>query len=376
MAKAITHVRGDGRIFKHPKSRNWHMALWIDGKEHRRSTGETDERKALKRLRDWQAEVKSGEYAAQGLKITVGQIIELVRLDYEKKQNRSVKNLTWLTKHLLEHFAADMRAKNVTSIAVDAYIVARREEGAADSTIRQEVHVLDRGFKLAVTKRLLASQARPFIENITVGDSNARQGFVLRDEAEKIAAELCKGGPKGERSDYADFVLFLFHCTWRADEVRTLMWRDYDRRENAFRLRRENDKTKKGRLIPMAGELGPIIERRIAKRRLDCPYVFHRKGKPIGDIRKSLYAAVERVGLGHKLLHDLRRSGIGHLRSAGVSEQTIMRMSGHRTTATFTRYNIVSADDMRAALEAGAATTGDKSKVATTDQAAEGGAKS
>lgn len=372
MGKAITQVRGDGRIFKHPKSRFWHMAVWISGKEHRRSTGETDERKALKKLRDWQAEVKSGEYVAQGLRITVGQLLELVQLDYEKKRNRSVKNLKWLTKHVLEHFDANMRAKDVTSLAVDAYIVARRGEGAADSTIRQEVHVLDRGFKLAIKKRLLAPQARPFIENVVVGDSNARQGFVLREEVEKIADELVAM----KREDYADFVLFLFHCPWRADEVRTLTWRDYDRQENGFRLRREKDKAKKGRLIPVAGELDAIVKRRLAKRRLDVSYVFHFRGRPIGDIRKSLYAAIEKVGLGHRILHDLRRSGIGHLRSAGVSEQTIMRMSGHRTTATFTRYNIVSADDMRAALEAGAATTGDKSKVATTDQAAEGGAKS
>lgn len=108
--------------------------------------GRTDERKALKKLRDWQAEVKSGDYSPLGLKITVGEILQLVRLDYEKKKNRSVKNLQWLTKHLLEHFDAAMRAKNVESIAVDEYIVARRAEGAANSTIRQEVHVLDRGF--------------------------------------------------------------------------------------------------------------------------------------------------------------------------------------------------------------------------------------
>lgn len=368
----ITRVRGDGRILKHPKSRFWHMALVVDGKERRRSTGETDERKALKRLRDWQAEVKTGDYAPLGMKLTVRELLQLVQLDYEKKQNRSVKNLKWLTKHLLEHFEPEMRAKNVSSPAVDAYIIARRAEGAADSTIRQEVHILDRGFLLAVKKRLLPPQARPFIENIVVGDSNARQGFVLRDEAEKIAAELVAL----KRDDYADFVLFLFHSAWRADEVRTLTWRDYDRRENGFRLRRENDKAKKGRLIPIAGELATVMERRLEKRRLDVPYVFHFRGEKIGDIRKSLYKAVAAAGLGHRILHDMRRSGIGHLRGAGVPEQTIMRLSGHRTTATFTRYNIVSADDLRAALEKGAATTGDKSKVTPVDQAAEGGAKS
>lgn len=368
MGKTLTHVRGDGRILKHPKSRFWHMALWIDGKEHRRSTHETDPKKALKKLRNWQSEVKSGDFAAQGLKLTVGELLELVRLDYEKKRNRSAQNLKWLTKHLLAHFPANTRAKSITSSMVDTYIVARRGEGAADSTIRQEVHVLDRGYKLAVSKRMLASVARPVIENVSVGNSNARQGFVLREEVEKIAAELVAM----KRADYADFILFLFHSTWRAEEARTLTWRDHDRQENGFRLRREQDKTKRGRIIPMAGELAEIIERRVGKRRLDCPFVFHRNGQPIGDIRKSFDRACAKIGLGHRLLHDLRRSGIKHLRNAGVPEQTIMRLSGHRTNATFTRYSIITTDDLADALTRGAATKGDKSKVIKPELIAQG----
>jgi adenine-specific DNA methylase len=39
-----------------------------------------------------------------------------------------------------------------------------------------------------------------------------------------------------------------------------------------------------------------------------CPYVFHRNGKPPGDIRKSWYKARRLAGLDGKLLHDLRRT--------------------------------------------------------------------
>lgn len=68
---------------------------------------------------------------------------------------------------------------------------------------------------------------------------------------------------------------------------------------------------------------------------------------------------------------DLRRSGIGQIRSAGVAAQTIIRMSGHRTTATFTRIDIVSTGDMREALRRGAATTGEELKVETTQPKAD-----
>lgn len=368
MGDAPTRVRGDGRIFRHPKSRFWHMAFFVNGKEYRESTYETDQRKATKKLRQRQAETDRGEFAPKGSKLTVGELLELVQLDYEKKRNRSAGNLVWLRRHLLDHFDARMRARNVTSSMVDAYIVERRKEGAADSTIRQEVHILDRGFKLAVSKRMLPSASRPFIENVTVGDSNARQGFVLREEIEGIAANLVAM----KRPDYADFVLFLFHCTWRSDEVRTLTWRDYDKQENGFRLRREEDKAKRGRLIPMAGELSAIMKRRLAVRRLDCPFVFHRNGRPIGDIRKTWDKACAKAGVAHRLLHDLRRSGIKHLRNAGVAEQTIMRLSGHRTNATFSRYSVFSNDDLRDALDRGSATAGDKSTVLSVDRTIKG----
>ena len=49
-------------------------------------------------------------------------------------------------------------------------------------------------------------------------------------------------------------------------------------------------------------------------------------------------------------LYDLRRSAIRNLRRAGVNESVIMKISGHRTAEVFRRYNIVSTDDVSAAM--------------------------
>src|SRR5262249_56240003 len=119
-----------------------------------------------------------------------------------------------------------------------------------------------------------------------------------------------------------DVVRFLFCSAWRVGEVRTLEWRDYDRTEGAIRLRPERSKTKHGRVLPLVGELAAIIARRLDARRLVCPYIFHNKGRSIGDFRKSWRAACTAVGLSGRIVHDLRRSGGRHLIPAGVHPPT------------------------------------------------------
>jgi integrase len=57
--------------------------------------------------------------------------------------------------------------------------------------------------------------------------------------------------------------------------------RDVDRDGGMIRLRAENSKNGKPRLLPLLGALTEIVERRWIKRRLDCTFVFHRGGRQI-----------------------------------------------------------------------------------------------
>jgi integrase len=164
-------------------------------------------------------------------------------------------------------------------------------------------------------------------------------------------------------ADIADLVRFLFFSAWRVGEARTLQWRDYDRTDRVLRLRPEHSKNRHGRVLPVEGELATIIERRLAARRLDCPYIFHRKARRIRDIRKLWAKACTATGLSGRIVHDLRRSGVKHLINAGNDPHTVMAFSGHRTPSMLRRYHIIDLQDLRRAAQRGASYQGEGSTV-------------
>ena len=68
-------------------------------------------------------------------------------------------------------------------------------------------------------------------------------------------------------------------------------------------------------------------------------------------MRKAWNAACAAAGFVGYVPHCLRRSGIRNMVRAGVPEHVAMEVSGHKTREVFDRYDIVTVDDQRTALE-------------------------
>ena len=115
--------------------------------------------------------------------------------------------------------------------------------------------------------------------------------------------------------------------------------------------------------LPITGELAAIIERRLKARRLDCPFIFHRNGRRVGDFRKLWAKACTAIGVPGRIVHDLRRSGVKHLIDSGVDPHTVMAFSGHRTPSVLRRYHIIDLDDLRRAAERASSYQGRRANV-------------
>ena len=67
------------------------------------------------------------------------------------------------------------------------------------------------------------------------------------------------------------------------------------------------------------------------------------------NLQVRLHPAVpnEKTGVPGLLVHDFRRSSIRNMIRRGVPQKTARTISGHKTDSVFSRYNIVSEDDIR-----------------------------
>lgn len=328
-------MNGMGRIFK--RGEVYWIAYSHRGKEYRESTRATctkGERLAGKRLKKRLGEIGRGQLIGpQEERVAFEDMAKDLERDYTINGKRSAETLGYQLRHLRRGFAL-MRAVDITTDRVRAYVTDRQQEGAANATINRELAALGRAFTLAVQAGRLST--RPYIPMLE--ENNARQGFV--DHAEFLA--LRDALPDGLK----DPVTFLYLSGWRVSEMRGLEWRDVDLAGRVVRLRPELSKNKDGRVLPLSGELFDVMERAHANRRLDRLHVFHVDGQPIGDFRKVWKRACTTAGLGGLIVHDLRRSAVRNMVRAGIPERVSMALSGHKTRAVFDRYNIVSEADL------------------------------
>jgi integrase len=179
---------------------------------------------------------------------------------------------------------------------------------------------------------------------------NERKGFFTETEIRAVIAHL---------PEYLkDLTLFAYITGMRLVAIRSLRWRDVH--DDTITLTAENNKIKEALTLPLEGELGELIERRKAARRVKTKdgsallseYIFKLEGKPIASLRKAWANACKFANVEGRLFHDLRRCATRNMVAAGVPQAVAMKITGHKTDGMFQRYAIVTVDQQREALRA------------------------
>ena len=266
----------------------------------------------------------------------LSEIVDAVIYDREVRGLPSLQNALAARPYIIG-ILGDGPADEITRDDVIRFWRERKKTARVNTVVR-DMGVLRRAFSLAIERGRL--DVMPGFPPLGEDRKAIRTGFVTSDQVRAICQEL--------DADTADLVAFLFASAWRKSEATSLLWQDVQ--PDAIRIHA----TKEGhsRILPVAGEIAPIIRRRAERTRPGVPFVFSRDGAQIGNFRKRWVSAVKRAGLlQHVYVHDLRRSALKRMVEAGVPAVQARQFSGHRTNATFERYAIQDISGLTAAAE-------------------------
>ncbi len=337
-------MRGMGGVFKRKNSNFWWIRYSHRGKEFRESSGSPDRRQAEKFLKQRLKEIGSDQLGhkrfigPQEERVTVEELLQDLVADHRLRGRKSLPITLEHLKAIRSVFGMD-RAIDVTPSQIRQVATMWQSEGVADATITRRLGILKRAFALARRDEKITSV--PSFP--TLPGDKPREGFFERGEFLKVLSHLPNDGLR-------DFTEWAYWTGMRKGEISSLRWATFDQETWTLRLSGRDTKTGKERKLVLEGPLHPIIKRRVKARRLDCSFIFHRAGEPIGEFRKSWRSACNAAGVSGRIFHDLRRTAVRNLIRAGVPQSVAMKISGHQTAAVFRRYDITADDDLRDAV--------------------------
>lgn len=325
---------GAGRVYK--RGNVW----WIDyhhrGERYRESSGSHRKKDATALLKKRLAECGKSGPRVDEEKITFADLREIVENDYKANGRKSLPTVQRAFDHLSDTFKG-WRAVDITTDRIKAHIAARKEEGAANSTINKELAALKRAFSLMEEAARLSRA--PHVPKLKT--NNTRENFLTMGDVEAVCEEI---GP-----DLAPVVRFAALTGWRKSEVLGLRWRQVDWEGGVVRLDPGTTKNDDGRTFPF--DALPPLERllRHQRERTDkverrkgeiVSHVFHRDGKRIKSLRGAWKGATKRAGVEGAWFHDLRRTAVRNLERAGLARSVAKSLTGHKTDSVYDRYAI------------------------------------
>ncbi|MBI4528135.1 MAG: tyrosine-type recombinase/integrase [Deltaproteobacteria bacterium] len=336
--------RGMGTVYQ--RGGVFWIKYYRNGKPYRESSG-SGKKQAADLLKQRLGEISTGRFIGpEADKVTIKQLSEDYLNDYKVNGKKSQDKADQVLKHILAFFE-HYRAHDVGTDLVRKYISNRLDEKAANATINRELAALKRMFTLGIhAEKIYRKPHVPMLQ-----ENNVRTGFF--EHGDFVA--LRDAAP----DSFKPVLTFAYYTGWRKQEILSLKWNQVDLNARTVRLDPGTTKSGAGRVIILDGELLEAVQGQWEKRKvaeipgqsptLLCPFVFHRNGRPLGDIRDVWAAGCKAANLTGKLFHDFRRTAVRNMVRAGVHERVAMMVSGHKTRSVFDRYDIVSEDDLKEA---------------------------
>jgi len=261
-------------------------------------------------------------------------------------QLRSIYKVRQHCMKLKETFG-NMAADDIKSSMIEAYQqkkvsgITYRGAPYKSASVNRELEVMRRIYNLAIREEMVLKN--PCWKVTRLSERNSRDRVLSPEEKEKLLRVLPQHG--------ADVVTTAYHTGMRAGEIFGMTWDRVNMKDGYFSLSPKDTKTGEGRRVYFNAEVKGILERLGKVRSITHNFVFTFKGRPLKSIKVCLARALKKANITNFHLHDLRHTFTTNARKAGVDKTVIMKLTGHKTLAMFTRYNTVDEADAREALE-------------------------
>ncbi len=345
-------LRGMGTIYrrrhknrkkKWVKSKTWWIMFYHNGRKIRKASGTENRGKAIQFLKKQLEMSMSGKMlVGQGEKMKFATLAQFATRDYTRNKRKSLDRLEDGINHLQNYFGSS-RAADINSVRIDEYVSYRLEvEKAANATVRYELSALKRMFRLA--EDILGKAPRFPVLHV----ANARTGFFEESDFVRIMQVM--------DPDIKPAIHFAYLTGWRLkSEIFSLQWNQVDFHVGEVRLEPGKTKSGEGRTFPFGilPEVEEILRTQRActdrvqrERNVIIPWVFHRSGRRIADIRDAWREAIEASGIANRIPHDFRRTAVRNLERSGVPRSVAMKLVGHKTESIYRRYAIVAPHDL------------------------------
>lgn len=382
----------------------WYATAYFNGKQYRKSTGETSKMRAEAFLRKWLSEFDKGvSPASDPSKIRYGALRELYLNDYREQNHKSlmqnaesgeayVCGLKWLDQFFGYDEAAEgkpkdkgIKANHITVEQISKFKTERQTAGAAAGTVNRALAALRRMFTLAVEAKKL--HHAPTIKMLPE-PKQPRQGFLSHEDYQRLYDALgkeVKNQATGKVSKPFAYIQPLlqvgYYTGMRLSEIINLRWAHIDLAKKFIHLFAGETKNDEARDIPMIDGLPDLFEKlkrsnpsagendlvflngegsgvcsfikawRKACIKAAIPTMLNgvstishfSEGPDCCTACQKLYE-VKPIRKGKYvgfLFHDLRRTTVSNMIDAGIDPLYAKAISGHKTDSVFTRYNII-----------------------------------
>ncbi|MCG7985409.1 MAG: site-specific integrase [Candidatus Thiodiazotropha lotti] len=252
--------------------------------------------------------------------------------------------------HKAKALKANLGAYSLAAITPDLvakYRDDRLEEGKSASTVRLELSLLSHLFTIAIKEWRIGLFYNPVANIRKPAPAKGRDRRLTADE-EKVLFLACDRHSNPMLGWTARIAL---HTGMRAGEIKSLTRRQVNLRKRTAHL----SETKNGsaRTVPLTREATEVFRIALSNpvRPLDTDLIFW--GEPGRDgkrrpyeFRPAWHRTLKEAGIKGLRFHDLRHEAVSRLVEAGLGDQEVAAISGHKSMQMLKRYTHLRAEDL------------------------------